>query len=134
MRMSMRVAVAAVAVALLWGAPRADAAKPCGDWTLYKQCGESWSGDELGTASGTSVCDAGCAMSSVAMALTTMGEHVDGKRATPGALNNWLRHHGGYVGGDELVWNAVSALGSMHMTKFEPHLTPEQIRTLVKHW
>jgi hypothetical protein len=39
----------------------------------FKQCGESWSGDELGTCSQT-ICSAGCAMSSVAMILNSRGD------------------------------------------------------------
>jgi hypothetical protein len=76
-------------------------------WTLYKQCGESWSNDMLGTAAGTTICDAGCAMSSLAMALKTKGTDVN-----PGSLNSWLKAHGGYVGGDELVWSATDALNN----------------------
>jgi hypothetical protein len=40
-------------------------------WTEYKQCDSRWGGNELGTCSGTSICNAGCAMSSVAMILRT---------------------------------------------------------------
>lgn len=44
------------------------------NWGMYKQCGESWSDDTLGTASGVTICDAGCAMSSVAMMLQHWGK------------------------------------------------------------
>ena len=29
-----------------------------GSWTMYKQCDSSWAGQELGTCSGTTICDA----------------------------------------------------------------------------
>jgi len=83
------------------------------DWVLYKQCGESWSNDELGSAAGVTICDAGCAMTSVAMALKTRGAGVN-----PGSLNSWLRGHGGYVGGDNLVWASVNAFGKMAMYNY----------------
>jgi len=76
-------------------------------WVLYKQCGQSWSSEELGTARGTTICMAGCAMSSVAMILKTRGVDVN-----PGTLNTWLKSHHGYAGGDELEWTAVNALSS----------------------
>ena len=39
-------------------------------WTEYKQCDSKWGNNQLGTCSQT-ICSAGCAMSSVAMILTT---------------------------------------------------------------
>lgn len=39
-------------------------------WTEYKQCDSRWANNQLGTCSQT-ICSAGCAMSSVAMILTT---------------------------------------------------------------
>ncbi len=44
-------------------------------------------------------CQAGCAMSSVAMYLSTRGIPQ-----TPHSLNQWLIGHGGYVSDDLLVW------------------------------
>jgi hypothetical protein len=80
---------------------------------VSQQCGESWSNDELGTAAGVTICDAGCAMSSVAMVLKTKGTDVN-----PGSLNSWLRNHGGYEGGDELVWASVNAFGTAKMYNY----------------
>jgi len=82
-------------------------------WVLYKQCGESWSNEELGTAAGVTICDAGCAMSSVAMILKTKGTDVN-----PGTLNSWLRNHNGYEGGDELMWASVDAFGTAKMYNY----------------
>ncbi len=69
----------------------------CPKWILYKQCGESWSNDRLGTSSKNTICTAGCAMSSVSMYLQTRGIS-----SNPGSLNAWLTKNGGYVSGDEL--------------------------------
>ena len=76
-----------------------------GGWTLYKQCDSRWGGHELGTCKLT-VCQAGCAMSSVAMMLATKGVAI-----TPGTLNTWLKDHGGYVDGCDIVWARADAFG-----------------------
>lgn len=59
-------------------------------WVLYKQCGEDWSSTMIGTSASETICDVGCAMSSVAMALATRGAKVN-----PGSLNHWLNQNGG---------------------------------------
>ena len=74
-------------------------------YPLYKQCDSRWANDQLGTSSNT-ICKAGCAMSSVAMALAGTGKNYN-----PGSLNTWLKSNGGYVSGDLLVWGAVSKIG-----------------------
>ena len=70
---------------------------------LYKQCDSAWGTNPLGTSSNT-ICKAGCAMSSLAMYLTSRGH-----KQSPGTLNSWLTTHGGYASGDLLVWSAVDA-------------------------
>jgi len=79
---------------------------PSGQYPLYKQCNSAWGGNALGTSGGNTICSAGCAMSSVAMALTRYGSSYN-----PGQLNDWLKTHGGYASGDLLVWDAVHSLG-----------------------
>jgi hypothetical protein len=73
---------------------------------MFKQCGQSWSSDQLGFGSST-ICGAGCAMSSVAMALACKGVSTN-----PGHLNTWLKGHGGYQG-SLIVWSAVDGLGKL---------------------
>lgn len=63
-------------------------------YPLYKQFDSRWGSHQLGTSSKT-ICQAGCLMSSAAMALTGTG-HSE----TPDTLNTWLKSHGGYVSGD----------------------------------
>ena len=43
------------------------------NYPMYKQCDSRWGNQKLGTSAKT-ICDAGCAMSSVAMALGGIGK------------------------------------------------------------
>jgi hypothetical protein len=106
-------------------------------WTEYKQCDSAWANNQLGTCSET-ICSAGCAMSSVAMILTTkvifhlssvpfpslfhcllrtvLLDLHQGVNKNPGNLNSWLKSNGGYASGCNIVWNSVDKLG---VTKFQ---------------
>ena len=75
------------------------------NFAAYKQCDSRWKDEELGTSSQT-ICSAGCAMSSVAMYVTTRGHSV-----TPHDLNQWLKEHGGYASGDLIIWGTVDSFG-----------------------
>lgn len=75
------------------------------NYPLYKQCDPQWGSHQLGTSSKT-ICQAGCLMSSAAMALSGTGHTHN-----PGSLNTWLKEHGGYVSGDLFVWGSISPLG-----------------------
>jgi hypothetical protein len=75
-------------------------------WTEYKQCDSQWGSQELGTCGGTTICSAGCAMSSVAMIIATKGGAYN-----PGNLDSWLTQNGGYSGGCNINWASVDALG-----------------------
>jgi len=88
-----------------WTAPAVDSTAGGCDWAAYKQCDSRWANDELGTSSNT-ICSAGCAMSSLAMYLTTRGHEF-----TPHSLNEWLKGNSGYASGDLLVWSAADKLG-----------------------
>ena len=76
-------------------------------WTLYKQCDSTWGSNQLGTCSDT-ICSAGCAMSSVAMMLTTKGTSKN-----PGQLNSWLKSNGGYSSGCLINWASVNVFGTV---------------------
>eukprot|EP01092_Planopodium_desertum_P010348 TRINITY_DN4582_c0_g1_i2.p1 TRINITY_DN4582_c0_g1~~TRINITY_DN4582_c0_g1_i2.p1 ORF type:complete len:113 (-),score=18.45 TRINITY_DN4582_c0_g1_i2:233-571(-) len=62
------------------------------------------------------VCDQGCAMSSLSMALNGKGYNISGQTSNPGALNAWLKQNGGYtcIDGDcnNLVLASPQKLGS----------------------
>jgi len=79
-------------------------------WTLYKQCDARWGSQRLGTCSLT-ICQAGCAMSSVAMMLSTKGVNIN-----PEGFNNWLKGNGGYVSGCDIAWAKADNFGK---TKFQ---------------
>jgi len=80
---------------------------------LYKQCTGPWASTALGTCSST-VCQAGCAISSVSMYLRKRGVNTD-----PGALNTWLKANGGYADGCELYWGKVDSFGKTSCQGFQ---------------
>jgi len=82
-------------------------------WTLFKQCVAPWGGNRLGTC-GLTVCQAGCAMSSVAMMLNTRGVATN-----PGAFNGWLTANGGYANGCDLIWARCDAFGKSQFQAIE---------------
>jgi len=81
------------------------AVAPANGAPMYKQCDSSWGSQRLGTC-GLTICQAGCAMSSVTMMLDAHGLSYN-----PSSLNSWLDGHGGYVSGCDIVWSAVDKLG-----------------------
>lgn len=123
--------VAVVVLAAVVAVASAREVRPCGDWVLYKQCGESWSNYWLGTSRTETICDAGCAMSCVSMSLATYHERLGRTVPDPGTVNAWLTSHHGYVDTDLIVWNAVAPLGKLHMESDVPHLTTTDIRKAV---
>ena len=68
----------------------------------YKQCGQSWSNNNLGTCT-NSICVSGCAMTDATILLNANGVNVD-----PGQLNTWLKNNNGYANGCDLYWSAVT--------------------------
>jgi len=102
----------------------------CPNWVMYKQCDSKWGSHELGTSSAT-ICSAGCAMSSVAMILASEHVRITNEVATPLTLNNWLVKHGGYVGGDSLVWNAIATLGNVSMEEYVQKLSQADLKKFV---
>ena len=81
-------------------------------YPLYKQCDSRWGNEQLGTSSDT-ICTAGCAMTSCAMALAGTGPAY-----TPSTLNRWLTANGGYYNGGDLLWGSISKLGLPFEGKF----------------
>ena len=88
-------------------------------YPLYKQCDSAWKNEQLGTSSST-ICSAGCLMSSASMALAGTGHSFN-----PSTLNAWLKTHGGYVSGDLFVWASINSLG----LTFEGKVANSQIKT-----
>lgn len=82
----------------------------CRTYTLYKQCDASWKSDQLGTSTST-ICSAGCLISSVAMMINTYGVKVNSSVTNPHSMNIWLKSNGGYVSGNLFVWGSINKLG-----------------------
>jgi len=83
---------------------------------LFKQCAPpaaSWNSATLGTCSWT-ICQKGCAISSVSMYLRKRGLNTD-----PGQLNTWLKANGGYADGCDLYWGKVDSLGKTRCQGFQ---------------
>ena len=81
---------------------------------LYKQCGQSWSADKLGSSS--TICKVGCLMSSLSSALAGLGRTINGQTATPQTLNAWLKSNGGYSG-NLFVWSSLRPFGLTFVKK-----------------
>lgn len=86
-------------------------------WVEYKQCDSAWSSQQLGTCA-TTICGAGCAMSSVAMILATKGTGHN-----PSTLDSWLTSNGGYANGCNIYWGSVDAFG---VTSFQGKQTASE--------
>jgi len=69
------------------------------EYPMFKQCGESWSNDEIVNET---ICAVGCLMSSISMALRGHSIEIDGLNSDPGVLNHWLQQNGGYDDDNDL--------------------------------
>eukprot|EP01016_Furgasonia_blochmanni_P019229 TRINITY_DN215_c0_g1_i7.p1 TRINITY_DN215_c0_g1~~TRINITY_DN215_c0_g1_i7.p1 ORF type:complete len:291 (+),score=37.33 TRINITY_DN215_c0_g1_i7:126-875(+) len=78
-------------------------------WVYYSQCDPQWAGDHISTGSKT-ICQIGCLISSMAMAMGTYDRTCYGKTCNPGLLNRWLTYNGGYEG-NLFKWDSVAAFG-----------------------
>eukprot|EP01029_Cantina_marsupialis_P012124 TRINITY_DN2677_c0_g1_i1.p1 TRINITY_DN2677_c0_g1~~TRINITY_DN2677_c0_g1_i1.p1 ORF type:complete len:190 (+),score=38.30 TRINITY_DN2677_c0_g1_i1:28-570(+) len=77
------------------------------NYPMFKQCDSRWRNDMINTKT---ICRVGCLMSSVSMGLNGYNIPVNGTAdANPGTLNNFLRHHHGYVG-NSLIYAAVTKI------------------------
>ena len=61
------------------------------------------------------VCQVGCLMSSIAMALNHYNISIDGRPADPGTLNQWLKNNGGYLSNDELIEEKIEDISRGHV-------------------
>ena len=90
-------------------------------YPLAKQCDPAWAADVIHIKT---VCAVGCLMSSTAMALRQHGINIDGKIATPGTLNAWLRSNKGYLQGtDDFDEVAIQELGTPSQVRWSNHST-----------
>lgn len=73
-------------------------------YPLFMQCDPRWGARVMEVKT---LCEVGCLMSCVSMALRGTNISVGGEEANPGTLNEWLRTHNGYEAGDDLREEAV---------------------------
>eukprot|EP01113_Clastostelium_recurvatum_P020090 TRINITY_DN237_c0_g1_i4.p1 TRINITY_DN237_c0_g1~~TRINITY_DN237_c0_g1_i4.p1 ORF type:complete len:242 (-),score=49.46 TRINITY_DN237_c0_g1_i4:99-770(-) len=111
------------------------------EYPLYLQCDPIWAQDWMGANSSSidTVCAQGCAMSSVAMALSGKGYKLGGYYPIySGTLNAWLAHNQGYhcLGKDcdNLVLDAPNRIAPEGQIKFiseNPPPSPAVMRSYV---
>jgi len=70
---------------------------------FFSQRDPRWSGDQLGTCSGTTIGSAGCAITAIAMAGARSVSNFN-----PASLNTYLRDHSGYSSGCLVIWSAAA--------------------------
>jgi len=103
-------------------------------YPLFKQCDPAWGNKLIGTSTTNTICDVGCLMSSVSMALNGKDVEINGNASNPLTLNNWLVANGGYVDADELQESVVPQLDTTHVKWVgslfnNTALSPAQIKT-----
>jgi len=80
---------------------------------MFKQCNSSWGSDVMVKKT---ICDVGCLMSSISMALNGRGVAIDNQPADPHTLNAWLRTHNGYDDEDGLQEEALPNINKTAVT------------------
>lgn len=67
---------------------------------MFKQCDPRWGSTQMGVSGPgeqATICKEGCAMTSLAMGLHSLGLWINDKEVDPGVLNAWLQANDGYV-------------------------------------
>jgi len=128
---AIRVALAVCALLVLVQYGSAAAVIPCGAWAYFYQCDSRWGNQKLGTAAYDTICSAGCAMTSVTMALYKYNTRLYNDITYPPMLNKWLTLNGGYVSGDLIVWDSVRRLGTLGVYGIYTSLTGAQVRSFI---
>lgn len=70
---------------------------------FFSQRDSRWSGDQLGTCSGTTIGSAGCAITAIAMAGARSVTNFN-----PASLNTYLKNNSGYSSGCLVIWSAAA--------------------------
>lgn len=60
-----------------------------GEYSSWKQCGQSWSGIKLGQSSKT-ICDVGCYITSISIQMAASGTEINAQEFNPGVLVQYL--------------------------------------------
>jgi len=100
-------------------------------YPLFNQCDPRWGNDVMEVKT---ICQVGCLMSSVSMALNGWNISIDGVESDPAVLNQWLQKNGGYVDGDDLEEEVVYELSPAQIAywgKYEWTNLPSQLPELL---
>lgn len=76
----------------------------------FSQRSTAWSRQALGSDPVDTIGSSGCALTAVTMVSAAFGYQTD-----PGALNQWLTAHGGYIQNDLLLWRQATASTGGHV-------------------
>ncbi|TNV84640.1 hypothetical protein FGO68_gene14701 [Halteria grandinella] len=98
-------------------------------YPLFKQCDPAWGDNPLGVSGDRTVCQSGCLVSSVAMALNDcsimLPVNEEELAANPGTLNSWLKVNNGFEDGFGFNWTSIDTLGFV-WEKFSQNATELQ--------
>lgn len=79
-------------------------------YPYYPQCDSTWADQIMGGDNDT-ICQVGCLMTSVSMAIAGYNIPIDGQVSTPETLNVWLQNNNGYVPGtSDLIEDSLNNL------------------------
>eukprot|EP01132_Coremiostelium_polycephalum_P006078 gene6078-7572_t len=79
-------------------------------YPLYKQCDSKWANDLIVS---DTVCQVGCLMSSISMAIAGKGIMIDNQLSSPGSLNSWLKANQGYTEQNDLIESVIPGISPM---------------------
>eukprot|EP01113_Clastostelium_recurvatum_P050105 TRINITY_DN940_c0_g1_i1.p1 TRINITY_DN940_c0_g1~~TRINITY_DN940_c0_g1_i1.p1 ORF type:complete len:190 (-),score=44.43 TRINITY_DN940_c0_g1_i1:193-762(-) len=83
-------------------------------YPLFMQCDPRWAKNVMTIET---ICEVGCLMSSVSMALNGKNITIAGQTSNPAVLNSWLQKNGGYdAGSDDLEETVVPNINPTHIS------------------
>lgn len=81
-------------------------------YPLYKQCNPFWGND---TIVSKTICQVGCFLSSISMALAANDVLINGAESTPDTFNKWMQQHNGYDDTNDLSEDVVPKINPEHV-------------------
>mmetsp|Transcript_5707 Transcript_5707/g.7986 ORF Transcript_5707/g.7986 Transcript_5707/m.7986 type:complete len:191 (-) Transcript_5707:61-633(-) len=102
-------------------------------YPLFKQCDPAWGDDLMVTET---ICQVGCLMSSVSMALNGKGIKINGISSNPGVLNTWLQQNGGYDADNDLYEEVIFEIAPNDVAYLGPYynntsLSPQTLKVML---
>ncbi len=106
-----------------------------GDYANWKQCGAEWSDIWLGSGSGNSLCQIGCAVTSLAIQIARSGTAVNIDPFNPGTFAEALTAIGGFTSGGAVSnWSLVNQIAPnfSYIDRGDYQLSPSDIESLLQ--